>query len=161
MEYSSTKIMFLNQEHDHQLHCCIMFFRSKYRRFLQSDPIRKKLTHELSSTYSMQKAWAFHLQLFVLQIPKSSLFYSSKLTISISSSTQTQELGKTGGSLTCLHSQTRWGRTGVPFCSRFMCSQVKTAFKGKGKVAPLKKFMKTPRFHASFRYFFAFVLFRT
>ena len=36
-----------------------------------------------------------------------------------------------------------------------------SAFKGKGKVAPLKKFMKTPRFHASLRYFFTFVLSRT
>ena len=27
-----------------------------------------------------------------------------------------------------------------------------SAFKGKGKVTPLKKLMKTPRFHASFRY---------
>ena len=36
-----------------------------------------------------------------------------------------------------------------------------SAFKGKGKVAPLKKFMKTPCFHASLRYFFTFVLSRT
>ena len=36
-----------------------------------------------------------------------------------------------------------------------------SAFKGKGKVAPLKKFLKTPRFHASFRYFFTFFLSRT
>ena len=36
-----------------------------------------------------------------------------------------------------------------------------SAFKGKGKVAPLRKFMKTSRFHASFRYFFIFVLSRT
>ena len=27
------------------------------------------------------------------------------------------------------------------------------AFKGKGKVTPMKKFMKTPPFNASFRYF--------
>ena len=27
-----------------------------------------------------------------------------------------------------------------------------SAFKGKGKVTPLKKLMKTPRFHAEFRY---------
>ena len=33
-----------------------------------------------------------------------------------------------------------------------------SAFKGKGKVAPQKKFMETPSFHASFRYFFTFVL---
>ena len=36
-----------------------------------------------------------------------------------------------------------------------------SVFKGKGKVAPLKKFMKTPNFHALFRYFFTFVLSRT
>ena len=36
-----------------------------------------------------------------------------------------------------------------------------SAFKGEGKVAPLKKFMETARFHASFRYFFTFVLSRT
>ena len=36
-----------------------------------------------------------------------------------------------------------------------------SAFKGKVKVAPLQKFMKTPRFYASFRYFFTFVLSRT
>ena len=73
-----------------------------------------------------------------------------------------KEWGKTGASLTCLHSQTRWRRTDAPFCSRFMCSQDCTsAFKGKVKVAPLKKFMKTPRFYASFLYFFTFVLSRT
>ena len=35
-----------------------------------------------------------------------------------------------------------------------------SALKGKGKVAPQKKFIETPRFHASFRYFFTFVLSR-
>ena len=34
-------------------------------------------------------------------------------------------------------------------------------FKRKGKVAPMKKFVKTTHFHASFRYFFTFVLSRT
>lgn len=34
-----------------------------------------------------------------------------------------------------------------------------SAFKGKGKVTPLKKLMKTPRFHASFRYhIFVFIV---
>ena len=48
----------------------------------------------------------------------------------------------------------------LSFCV-FTGKDCTSAFKGKGKVAPLKKFMKTPCFHASLRYFFTFVLSRT
>ena len=57
--------------------------------------------------------------------------------------------------------------TGKDWCDVLLSFYVFTgedctsAFKGKCKVAPLKKFMKTPRFHASFRYFFIFILSRT
>ena len=42
----------------------------------------------------------------------------------------------------------------------FTGEECASEFKRKGKMAPLKKFVKIPHFHASFRYFFTFVLSR-
>ena len=39
----------------------------------------------------------------------------------------------------------------------FMDNAYTDAFKGKGKVTPLKKLMKSPRFHNSFRYLFLYI----
>ena len=46
----------------------------------------------------------------------------------------------------------------VPWCTTLLAFHVFTgedctsAFKGKGKVAPLKKLTKSPKFHDAFRY---------
>ena len=39
----------------------------------------------------------------------------------------------------------------------FMDNAYTDAFKGKGKVTPLKTLMKSPRFHNSFRYLFLYI----